>query len=208
MIQRTMLDYFFALTLPFARIPSCIFEKEQHTELSSSINDIETTDADWFMTQQDFANNSPECPVDNYMVRSLVNKLESTESIHPDDIQVATQILQRKFLIGLTDHMQESLQRATTYFEWDGRARGSSHITGMSFRDCKAFYLSYDDQLASHSVPHPQVSHDSNSTTASPEWTFWHDREWADMTLFNYATQLFDEQTILFGLPGSSPHQK
>jgi hypothetical protein len=58
-------------------------------------------------------------------------------------------------------------------------------------------------------VPHPQVSHDSNNTTASPEWTFWHDREWAeDVALFNYATQLFDEQTILFGLPGSSPHQK
>jgi hypothetical protein len=156
------------------------------------------------MTQQDFANTSSECPSDNYMVRGLVNKLGSTESIQQNDLKVAMQILQIKFLIGLTDHMQESLERATTYFKWDGSARGASRIKGMSFRECKALYLSYDDQLTSHSVPHPQVPHNS---TNSHEWTFWHDREWADVALYIFATRLFEEQSILFRLPGSPLEQ-
>ena len=53
----------------------------------------------------------------NWMVRMLVNK-ENGGTLDRSDLEIAKEVLRRKFVVGLMDNMAESLERFDRYFGW------------------------------------------------------------------------------------------
>ena len=64
------------------------------------------------MTIDEYAR-SPLCE-SNWMVRSLVNKMEGP--LEPSDIAIAKEIIRQKCIIGLLDEMDETIRRFDSFF--------------------------------------------------------------------------------------------
>ena len=54
--------------------------------------------------------------IDNYIVRTLVNK--PIAELTSYDLDLAMLILKKKFLIGLVNEIEESIKRFRYYFNW------------------------------------------------------------------------------------------
>lgn len=116
----------------------------------------------------------------NWMVRSLVNKLEGP--LDPDDVNVAKEILHRKCLVGLVDRMEESVMRFHAYFSFDNDVALQCALRQYTSKE----EGSRIEEQNSHS--HPEL--DTNGET----YAILARKNMLDIDLYNYATELFDEQ--------------
>jgi hypothetical protein len=124
----------------------------------------------------------------NFMVRSLVNK--PSENLLPDDLYLAKTVLRQKFLIGLSDRMEESLDRIRDYFGWEAV---DHYRLGVFQRvdQCKAQYLS-EAHVAQQRVQHPAIEEGSKA------WNDLIEKNWADVALYDFAVDVYRQQTELF----------
>jgi len=112
----------------------------------------------------------------NLMVRMLSQNEEG--KITQDDIAVAKEILRTKVLVGLMDRMDESIRRFDAFFGFN---------EGKSFADishCQQEFIGG----GSNKHAHPALEHTSDA------WNKLAIKNWADMILYEYIVQLFNEQ--------------
>ena len=129
-------------------------------------------------TIHDYAN-SPRVE-SNWMVRSLVNKLEGP--LDPEDVEVAKEILHKKCLVGLMDRMEESILRFHKYFGFDNE---------RSLQCAFEQYVSKEtgsrtEEQNSHS--HPQLERKGETYRLLAEKNSF------DIVLYEYAVRLFEDQ--------------
>jgi hypothetical protein len=97
---------------------------------------------------------------------------KKTELLSHDDLELAKSVLSQKTLIGLTDHMEESLHRFGAYFGWEHREEWQSCFPKFS-------------KKSSNSFEHPKV------TPGSSEWEAIVRNNELDMALYQHAVHLF-----------------
>ena len=127
------------------------------------------------MTLEDYAY-SPYCE-SNWMVRSLVNKMEGP--LEPADIEIAKEIIRKKCIVGLMDRMDETIIRFHAFFGFeddDALACGRENFSTAGGR-----------QTNSHKHPTLDPKEDAWQTIAG--------KNRLDIILFEYALELFEEQT-------------
>jgi hypothetical protein len=121
---------------------------------------------------------NPETPfVDNPMTRQLVGKIDSTEELSKADLEDAKAVLSRKVLVGLLvdEHKHESMARFSTYFGWQNSSCTESSESRQHQQNSKF-----------------TVGRDSETWNEIGEANQW------DMSLYNFAVQLFGRQALLF----------
>lgn len=126
-------------------------------------------------------------PMNNPITRQLVNKQSKHVPLSPEDLVLAKEILRRKCLVGLVDHLEESLLRFQQYFawkrkdfKWDGRE--------ISQSECRQQYL-IDGRNRN---PHERIEPESEV------WGFVARFNEYDVSLYSYIVELFHQQRILF----------
>mmetsp|Transcript_13680 Transcript_13680/g.18339 ORF Transcript_13680/g.18339 Transcript_13680/m.18339 type:complete len:345 (-) Transcript_13680:94-1128(-) len=126
---------------------------------------------------------------DNFMISVLLNKDRKTESITEEDLEYAKQILRNKVLIGLTSNMEESIQRFDIYFGWteDTKHHGDPRYNAKRSICQKDFITK-----KTNSNPHEPVE------KGSLVWEYLSNILYYDIQLYEYAVELFEEQTFLF----------
>jgi hypothetical protein len=102
------------------------------------------------------------------------------------NLNVAKEIIRRKFLVGLLEDKTETLRRIEAYFGWKLPSRVSM--------TCKNNMFYFEPQSKN---PHPPVKEDSR------EYQLLLNRNRYDIELYEYAKFLFAEQKSLVGLGGS-----
>jgi hypothetical protein len=126
------------------------------------------------MTLQEYAN-SPFC-YNDWITRRLVNKMRG--HLSNDDFVTAKEILRQKALILFTEDMYSASQRILQYFGWPA-------TEGQ--RACAYQYI----HKPVNKNPHPTYAKDSE------EWKFIAQINHFDMLLYDYAKQLYAQQTLL-----------
>lgn len=131
------------------------------------------------MTLEEFARS--DIAEDNVLTRAIAGR---------KDLAIAKEILKRKFLVGLFDRMDASIERLQIFLHWNNigdNARVCQHgkVTQMMA------------QNHNHNVELPPES--------SPAWISLMEKNGLDMALYDYAKFLYDYQGhALFGIPASS----
>ena len=117
----------------------------------------------------------------NWMVWMLNN--EPVEAMDERHLKIAKQILREKVLIGLTKNMEESVQRFYSYFGWS--------------RDDYGWSPCERDSLfgGTNSNKHPKVKEGTKA------WELLASRNALDIALYEYAVELFHDQSSLFPKP-------
>mmetsp|Transcript_17997 Transcript_17997/g.51543 ORF Transcript_17997/g.51543 Transcript_17997/m.51543 type:complete len:207 (-) Transcript_17997:54-674(-) len=127
---------------------------------------------------------------DNWVVRQLVNKPDWNMELYKEDLQLAKDILQEKFVIGLITEMEESKDRFDKYFGFGFEEEDAD--------DCVAQVLGLpsakndEETQTTNSHPHPKVLPDT------PEWEALLKINRLDLELYDYAVALFEVQAVLF----------
>lgn len=107
----------------------------------------------------------------NQMTRTLSNNKSGVLSAA--DFKLAKKILRRKVLVGLVDHIDESIRRFEKVMGW---------VHGRNIAGCeKEFIL-------------PSIAINPTIVRDSPTWKIIEDRNTFDMELYSYALELFDLQ--------------
>jgi hypothetical protein len=152
---------------------------------------------------------------DNWMVRSLTGKVSCYFTLTEQDLEVAKQVLRRKCLVGLTNKMEESLQRFQLFFHWplvgiprkkditaDTSSPSSSSTTInsndtnpsgeylLSGQECKNKFLM--EGRKNENPKHPKV----NKGTSL--WNQIANIHRYDVELYAYVENLFDQQASIF----------
>lgn len=136
------------------------------------------------LTLQDFARG--QGIENNWMVRFLVNQMEG--ELDRSKLELAKEVLRRKFLIGFVDEKAESIKRFQNYIGWERLE--ISDARREEAQDCIENLL---DTGVNVSPPYelPQKG--------TSEWALISHQTQYDNKLYDYALQLFDEQTKKFG---------
>lgn len=113
---------------------------------------------------------------DNYIVRSLVNK--PIAELTSYDLDLAMLILKKKFLIGLVDEMEESVQRFRKYYNWNTKG-----LKGV------------DECIMTFTSPSPRKKPIFSKN--SKVWNILEQRNKWDAKLYDFALHLFDVQGLL-----------
>jgi hypothetical protein len=115
----------------------------------------------------------------NFVSRALIDKMEAP--LAEEDFLVAKEVLRTKCLVGLLDELEESVRRFDLYFGF-GESTQPDPI-------CIAKYLKAGSNRHSHpSVPPPD----------SPTYEILHRNNHMDLRLYQYARELFVEQSRIF----------
>jgi len=126
-------------------------------------------------------------PMNNPITRQLVNKQSKYVTLLPEDLILAKEILRRKCLVGLVDHLEESLFRFQQYFAWKGKDYKWDGKE-ISQSECRQQYLIGGRNRNPHE-------------TIEPESEVWgiikHFNEY-DVSLYGYIVELFHQQSVLF----------
>jgi len=110
---------------------------------------------------------------DNWMVRMLTNaKLGGLNEGH---LEFAKTILKDKFIIGISDHMDETFRHLELYYGWAEEKEG-----------CVEFHL--------HSAPSNKNKYPVTER-GGPTWSVIADKNKFDMALYYYALELFGDQS-------------
>jgi len=121
----------------------------------------------------------------DFMTAKLVGK--AAVELTPDDLVMAKEFLRTKFLVGLVQRTEESVDRFDAYFGWAGKANREQ---------CKAEYV----RTPVNKNEHQAVENGSEA------WNMLAAVNTYDLQLYAYAMQLFDEQAAMFpNLPKSIP---
>ena len=110
---------------------------------------------------------------DNPMVKSLANVIDGVVS--EDHVKMAKSILERFVVVGLWDHLEESMERFNNHFHW---------TPPESYKICQESFLSV------------QEYHDGNVIIeeGSDEYNTLADRNWADMMLWEEIQRIWERQ--------------
>ena len=116
----------------------------------------------------------------NWITRALNQKLDGRE-LGYDDFQRAKEFLRRKCIIGLTDDFTNSLKRFERIFHWDDESQYSKNNCG--------------DQMIkeNEATPSKSITYDKESET----WHLLAQHNDFDMELYNYALELYKQQSYL-----------
>mmetsp|Transcript_7850 Transcript_7850/g.10388 ORF Transcript_7850/g.10388 Transcript_7850/m.10388 type:complete len:140 (-) Transcript_7850:190-609(-) len=120
---------------------------------------------------------------DNWQVRMLSGEMSAEITV--DHLNVAKEMLRRKFLIGLLEEKTESLQRFTSYFGWS--------LTSPEAQNCKnsKFYFEW-----AGSNEYPMLDYSNPADQEVLQVIGKQNR--FDIELYKYAVKLFEEQQSLF----------
>lgn len=143
------------------------------------------------MTIHDYAT-SDTCE-SNWMVRSLRNKM--TGPLTLDDLHIAMEIIRQKCIIGLLEHMEESVIRFHTYFKFDTPYDDDAlncAIRNFAIKESSIGGKGDDGnngkQNAGPRNNHPKL--ESNSET----YKILEQKNMLDIQLYEYVKELFIEQ--------------
>lgn len=140
------------------------------------------------MTMEEYIQNTNNPPMNNPVTRQLVNKQAKHIPLVPQDLVVAKEILRTKCLVGLVDHLEESVLRFQLFFGWEAKQRRWNGKE-IPYEECKQEYL----VNGRNRNPHYEKL-EPNSATWKMLLTF-HE---FDVALYHYAVELFHEQSYLF----------
>eukprot|EP00985_Skeletonema_marinoi_P023299 scaffold15419_cov206-Skeletonema_marinoi.AAC.16 len=144
----------------------------------------EIGDLDAEITIEDYAQgNGIE---NNWMTRFMTNRM--TGELTKDDMEQAKQILKEKFLIGLLDDLDETVYRIMKYNDWKF---STDETDKMKQEDC------IQDLATVGSAINPDPYEIPTRGTQAYALITWQTQ--FDTKLFEYAKQLFDEQTKQWG---------
>jgi len=117
----------------------------------------------------------------NWHVRFLTNQLTKAY-VDESDFKLAKEILRRKILVGLVSEKDESFNRFTNQFGWDGKDEKR--------KECQMRRLQWD-----WSLRHP---HEVEVLEGNRLWSLISGQNEFDMKLYKYAQYMFEEQQQLF----------
>lgn len=117
----------------------------------------------------------------NWMTRFLANARNKV--LTEDDLDVAKEVLRRKCLVGLLSQKGESMSRFLKYFKWD------KHVKGEKEQECLDKNLDYG---------WPQKHRHQEVEEGSEVWNLVVQMNTFDLQLYEYAKELFKEQSHLF----------
>jgi hypothetical protein len=124
------------------------------------------------LTLQDFLSNVP----DNYLVRSLANRLEGP--VDQGHLNTAKALVKSKLLVGLLEEQTESLRRIDTYFGWKKQ----------SSKECRNSLLGTELQ---RTIPQHEKIESESRIVVEQQNHF-------DLELYGFIKLCFREQTALF----------
>ena len=133
---------------------------------------------DWTITQYV---QSKLCPK-NWMISKLLHDGKYSTGDQAKDLEIAKTILRDKFLIGLTDRIEESFERFDKYFNFDDDPG--------TVKMCSSKLLSEGNGINIHN--HPEIQHGSKDWKALEDANMW------DIRLYEYAVFLYHKQADLF----------
>jgi len=108
---------------------------------------------------------------DNWMVRMLTNaKLGGLNEGH---LEIAKAVIKEKFIVGISDHMDETFRQLESYFGWKEQEAG-----------CVKSFLSASFNKNKYELPE----------RGGPVWNAIADKNKFDMQLYYFALELFGEQ--------------
>jgi len=122
----------------------------------------------------------------NWMTRFMTNRM--TGELTKEDMEQAKQILKEKFLIGLLDDLDETVYRIMKYNEWKF---STDETEKMKQEDC------IRDLITVGSAINPEPYEIPTRGTQAYALITWQTQ--FDTKLYEYAKQLFDEQTKQWG---------
>ncbi|KAL7471623.1 hypothetical protein ACHAXS_013044 [Conticribra weissflogii] len=133
---------------------------------------------------------------DNILTRSLSGNFDTP--LAKEDIHIAKEVLKRKFIVGLFDRMQESLERFEMFFGWnldiEAQKCQSTHVQREFSKQINTKI--YIDSNENEGV-HPSVTPSVLASLA--------ERNRIDLLLFDFVKFLFDYQgRVLFGVLGDN----
>ncbi|KAL7537194.1 hypothetical protein ACHAXR_010473 [Thalassiosira sp. AJA248-18] len=114
----------------------------------------------------------------NHMVKLLAGKGLSSV-VGEEDLQLAMRTVSERFVVGLTDHMEESIHRFNTVIGIDESTKGA--------KKCMDEFFGHGD-LKKNSNDHPKLEEDSNA------WKILAEKNNLDIRLYDLILQLFDTQ--------------
>jgi len=154
------------------------------------------------MSIEDYAM-SEEHVEEDWMVRKLVNKMEGP--LMMEDLELAKEIVRTKCIVGLMDHMEESMRRFSQVFGWNNANPSSSQqqllpspsntndvnqeIQNLNVQTCMKNIL---EKGGENKFAHP------TEVEGSMAWELLKLKNVWDMQLYEYVLFLFEEQAILF----------
>lgn len=127
---------------------------------------------------------------DNIFTRTLVNKRNNDHILGANDLAKAKEILSSKFIIGIFDSLEDSLERFETFFDWN---HGSDSINKMH-NTCR------------HGVVNRTMARQYNLNAVIPEnlstaYMALAEKNAIDLLLYEYGRFLYDYQgRVLFGV--------
>eukprot|EP00565_Helicotheca_tamesis_P004091 CAMPEP_0185736008 /NCGR_PEP_ID=MMETSP1171-20130828/26660_1 /TAXON_ID=374046 /ORGANISM="Helicotheca tamensis, Strain CCMP826" /LENGTH=511 /DNA_ID=CAMNT_0028406487 /DNA_START=217 /DNA_END=1752 /DNA_ORIENTATION=- len=145
------------------------------------------------MTIEDYA--MSESVEEDWMVRTLTNKMKDMETgLTEQDLDLAKEILRTKCVVGLTDQMEQSVDRFVQVFGWkkdvnETEGGGGGGEGAVDAQQCK------DELLQSGGV---NKFHHPTEVEGSMAWELLKLKNVWDIQLYEYAVRLFEEQAILF----------
>lgn len=120
---------------------------------------------------------------DNWMVRFLTNKM--TTMVTRDDLEIAKEILRRKFIVGILLDTRGSVERYLHYFGWN-----YNDLTPEQ-QKCMNKKLSVGSNKNKHDIVEE----------GTMGWRILRANNLLDLELYDYVLQLYEEQGQMFGIP-------
>lgn len=137
------------------------------------------------MTLSEYAQ-SPYCE-QNWMVRFLSGEMDG--AVRQEHLDMAQHVLGRKFIVGFTDRLDESIHRFAKFFQWD------KDVSVLKVRDCLANSLGNDAKPAAFSWRVP-ISKDKKYGEGTEIWKMLAQKNSLDVALYNYARKLYSSQAL------------
>ena len=133
------------------------------------------------MTLLDYANSNKV--EENWVTRFLVHQY--TGRLTKDAVDEAKAIMRNKMVVGILGNFQESLKRFELYFDWWADSKQKGNASRMV--QCQQNHARTKQNKLSHPLPDEK----------DPGYMRLLQLNWADMELYLYAVQLFEEQAVL-----------
>ena len=130
------------------------------------------------MTIDDYAKS--ELIENNWLVRILSESM--TGPIDMDNLEVAKEVLRRKFIVGLLDNKRGTFARFDHYFKWKDSPDYQKEF------GCRKQLM--DEKY----TPRHPIRKDSDT------WKLLHEQNRFDVHLYEYSKELFQSQSFIFGL--------
>ena len=162
------------------------FARFRHLRANSSRDTPERQDELMKMSYEDFSNS--EFIDDNWFTRALVHKIYG-ETLTPQDMETAKEVLRRKAIIGLYDAPIMSFKKYARYFNWD-RVRLGGYFTDETEK-CFENVLEVvkkKDEVGALNL------RDEDSMEGSAAWENVMERNRFDYELYMYGQHLYKYQ--------------